>query len=310
MKSCDYDLIIVGGGPAGLTAGIYAGRARIKTVLIEKLVTGGQVMTTEMIENYPGFPEGVSGFELSQRMRDQSERFGLEIIEGEVLELKPGDSCHTLVLAEQQLTCQAVIIASGVRPNQLGVPGEKALTGKGVSYCATCDGALYRDEVIAGVGGGDTALQDAVFLTRFVRKVHLIHRRDAFRGVKILQEKVLGNDKIEVHWDTVVQEIEGDKSVQAVRLKNVKTGQENTLPVSGVFVWVGITPNTAWLQDTVARDERDFIITNEEMATNLPGVYAAGDVRSKMLRQISTAVGDGAVAAFAVEQYLENRETR
>ncbi|MDD3580835.1 MAG: thioredoxin-disulfide reductase [Desulfobacca sp.] len=310
MKSCDYDLVIVGGGPAGLTAGLYAARARINTVLIEKLITGGQVMTTELVENYPGFPEGVSGFELSQRMRDQAERFGLEIITGEVEALQPGEECHTLVLAEQRLTCQAVIITSGVKPNQLGVPGEADLTGKGVSYCATCDGALYRDEVVAGVGGGDTALQDAVFLTRFAQKVHLIHRRDAFRGVKILQEQVLANDKIEVHWDTVVQEIEGDQSVRAVRLKNVKTGQESTLAVSGVFVWVGITPNTAWLKDTVSLDERGFIITNAEMATNLTGIFAAGDVRSKMLRQISTAVGDGAIAAFACEQYLEHRKMR
>ncbi|MBW1916628.1 MAG: thioredoxin-disulfide reductase [Deltaproteobacteria bacterium] len=310
MKSCDYDLVIVGGGPAGLTAGIYAGRARIKTVLIEKLITGGQVMTSELVENYPGFPDGVSGFELSQRMRDQAERFGLEIINDEVLELKPGDPCHTLVLAEQQLTCQAVIIASGVKPNQLGIPGEEALTGRGVSYCATCDGALYRDEVIAGVGGGDTALQDSIFLTRFAQKVHLIHRRDAFRGSKILQERVLANDKIEVHWDTVVQEIQGDKSVQAVRLKNVKTGQESTLPVSGVFLWVGITPATTWLRDVLDLDDWGFIITDDEMATNRPGIFAAGDVRSKMLRQISTAVGDGATATFAVEKYLEHRQTR
>ncbi|RLA89954.1 MAG: thioredoxin-disulfide reductase, partial [Deltaproteobacteria bacterium] len=168
--------------------------------------------------------------------------------------------------------------------------------------------ALYRDEVVAGVGGGDTALQDAVFLTRFAQKVHLIHRRDAFRGVKILQEKVLTNDKIQVHWDTVVQKIEGDQSVRALSLKNVKTGQERTLPVSGVFVWAGITPNTNWLKDTVVLDERGFIITNAEMATNQKGIYAAGDVRSKLLRQISTAVGDGAIAAFACEQYLEHRK--
>lgn len=291
-----------------MTAGLYAARARIKTVLIEKLITGGQVMTTEVVENYPGFPEGVSGFELSQRMRDQAERFGLEIITGEAEALQPGEDCHRLVLADQQLTCQAVIITSGVKPNQLGVPGEAELTGKGVSYCATCDGALYRDEVVAGVGGGDTALQDAVFLTRFAQKVHLIHRRDAFRGVKILQEKVLTNDKIQVHWDTVVQKIEGDQSVRALSLKNVKTGQERTLPVSGVFVWAGITPNTNWLKDTVVLDERGFIITNAEMATNQKGIYAAGDVRSKLLRQISTAVGDGAIAAFACEQYLEHRK--
>lgn len=307
MNPCDYDLIIVGGGPAGLTAGLYAGRARLKTLVIEKLITGGQVMTTELVENYPGFPEGVAGFELSQRMRDQAERFGVEVITGEVMELKISDSCHTVVLTEYQVTGAAIIIASGAKPNRLGIPQEDALTGKGVSYCATCDGALYRDEIIAVVGGGDTALQDAIFLTRFAQRVHLIHRRDAFRGVKILQEQVLANDKIEVHWDTIVQEIEGDQAVRGLRLKNVKTGQESSLSVTGIFVLVGISPNTAWLGDTLRLDSRGFIITDEAMATQVPGVFAAGDVRAKLLRQIATAVGDGATAAFAVTQYLEQR---
>lgn len=310
MKSCDYDLVIVGGGPAGLTAGIYGSRARLKTLLIEKLHPGGQVVTTDLIENYPGFPEGVNGFELSQRMREQAERFGVEILAGEAVALKIGDSCHTVVLTEQEVTAAVVILACGVSPNKLGIPGEAELTGKGVGICATCDGALYRDEVIAGVGGGDTALQESVFLTRFVQKVHLIHRRDAFRGAKILQEQVLANDKIEVHWNTVVQEIMGDNSVQALRLKNVQTGEESTLPVAGVFIWVGITPNTGWLPDTLSLDERGFIVTDTEMATNIPGIFAVGDVRAKTLRQIATAVGDGATAAFAAENYLEQRKER
>jgi thioredoxin reductase (NADPH) len=308
MNSYDYDLVIIGGGPAGLTAGLYAGRARLKTLLLEKLITGGQVMATDFVENYPGFPEGLAGYDLSQRMRDQAVRFGLEITTGEIGLLKPGKPYHTVVLNEsgQEITCRTVIIASGAQPRKLDVPGEAALTGKGVSYCATCDGALYREEIIAVVGGGDTALEDGMFLTRFAQKVHILHRRDAFRGTKIYQERVLASDKIEVHWNTIVQEIKGDRAVEALRLKNVKTGAENILPVTGVFIFVGIVPTTAWLKNLLPLDSSGFIITDQEMATTLPGIFAAGDVRAKQLRQISTAVGDGATAAFAAAKYLED----
>jgi thioredoxin reductase (NADPH) len=313
MPAWDYDIIIVGAGPAGLTAGIYAGRARLKTLLLEKLIHGGQVMTTDLVENYPGFPDGVSGFELSDRMRKQAERFGLAFNTGEVLGLEPGPDGHLLRLEGQELRAGAVIIASGAHYRSLGAPGEKELTGKGVSYCATCDGALYRGETIAVVGGGDTALTDTLFLCRFAQKIHLIHRRDAFRGVTFLQEQIFDQEKkgkVEIHWDTVVHEIMGREAVEALELKNVKTGKQERLPVAGVFIFVGITPNTAWLQGRVPLDEWGFVFTGADMATSIPGIFAAGDVRSKLLRQIATAVGDGATAAFAAGEYLAEHRTR
>ncbi|MFZ5452846.1 MAG: thioredoxin-disulfide reductase [Thermodesulfobacteriota bacterium] len=313
MPAWDYDIVIVGAGPAGLTAGIYAGRARLKTLLLEKLIHGGQVMTTDLVENYPGFPEGISGFELSDRMRKQAERFGLEFRTGEVLELKPGSEYHLLRLEGEELRAGAVIIASGAGYKKLGAPGEQAFTGKGVSYCATCDGALYRGDTIAVVGGGDTALTDTLFLCRFAEKVHLIHRRDAFRGEKFLQEQIFALEKekkVEIHWDTVVQEIQGTQAVETLKLKNVKTRELSTLPVAGVFIFVGIVPNTTWLQGLVPLDEWGFIFTDAQMATSIPGIFAAGDVRNKLLRQISTAVGDGATAAFVAGSYLYEQRSR
>jgi len=299
----DYDLIIVGGGPGGLTAGIYAGRARLKSLLIERLIHGGQMMTTDLVENYPGFPDGVSGFELSDLMRRQAERFGLEFLTGEALELQPGPP-HTVVLEDRQLTAGAVIISSGAGYRRLGIPGEFEFTGKGVSYCATCDGALYRGHTIAVVGGGDTALTDTLFLTRFADQIHLIHRRDAFRGEKVLQERIFASEKVRIHWNTVVEEIQGNEVVEHVRLKNVRTGEPSTLEVTGIFIFVGITPHTGWLKSRVAMDEWGFIFTDEQMATDIPGIFAVGDARHKLLRQIATAVGDGAIAAFAAEHYL------
>jgi thioredoxin reductase (NADPH) len=307
MAAWDYDVIIIGGGPAGLTAGIYTGRARLKALLVEKLIHGGQMMTTDFVENYPGFPEGISGSELSDRMRKQAERFGLEIVTGEVRELKLGSPAHTVVLEDRELTAGAVIISSGASYKRLGAPGEDDLTGRGVSFCATCDGALYRDQEIAMVGGGDTALSETIFLTRFAKKIHLIHRRDEFRGAKYLQEQVLNADKVQVHWNTVVEEFQGDQQgLTGLKLRDVKTGETSTLPVTGVFVAIGISPNTEWLKDLVSLDEWGFIFTDQEMATKIPGIFAAGDVRSKNLWQIATAVGDGAVAANAAEHYLQS----
>ncbi len=306
MSSWDYDLIIVGGGPAGLTAGIYAGRARLKTLLIEKLIPGGQVMTTDLVENYPGFPEGVTGFELCDRMRQQAERFGMESLIADVKSLEPGPP-HQLILEDRQLTAGAVIIASGAHYKRLGVPGEADLVGKGVSFCATCDGALYRDQDIAMVGGGDNALTEILFLIRFARKIHLIHRRDKLRAAKYLQEqafKLAEEGKVEIHWDTTVKEVRGAQALESLQLENVKTKKLSDLPVTGVFVSIGMVPNTAWLKDRFPLDEWGFIFTDNEMGTNIPGIYAVGDVRSKLLRQITTAVGDGAVAAFAAENYL------
>lgn len=305
MSAWDYDVMIIGGGPAGLTAGIYAGRARLKTLLLEKLIHGGQMMTTDLVENYPGFPEGITGFELSDRMRQQAERFGLEIRSQEVLELKPGKPVHTVVLQDGELTAGAVIIATGARYRRLGVPGEDKLVGRGVSFCATCDGALYRDQEIAMVGGGDNALTETLFLARFAKKIHLIHRRDQFRAAKYLQERIAELDNVEIHWDSEPVEFHGRDSLEAVTLKNVKTLETSLLPLSGVFIAIGMLPNSDWLKDLVPMDEWGFIFTDEIMATDIPGIFAAGDVRCKLWRQITTAVGDGSVAAIAAENYLE-----
>ena len=306
-------MVIIGGGPAGLTAGIYAGRARLCTILIEKLIHGGQMMTTDLVENYPGFPEGISGPELSDRMRQQAERFGLKIVNGDVTAIIPGkpeDPAHTVVTEERRIRTGAVIIATGASYKHLGVPGEAQLVGKGVSFCATCDGALYRDQEIAMVGGGDTALTEVLFLNRFAKKTHLIHRRDALRGARCLQEQILNSGKVQVHWDSVVEEFQGSQSLESLKLKNIKTGEQSTLPVTGCFIAIGIIPNTPWLNDLLPTDEWGFILTDQEMVTKIPGIFAAGDVRSKHLWQIATAVGDGAIAAFTVEKYLDTIRER
>jgi thioredoxin reductase (NADPH) len=239
-------------------------------------------------------------------MRKQAERFGLEIRSQEVLELKPGKPAHTVVLEGGQLTAGAIIIASGAKYKRLGVPGENRLTSRGVSFCATCDGALFRDQEIAMVGGGDNALTEVLFLDRLVKRIHLIHRRDRFRACKLLQERVLKLEKVQVHWDTVVEEFQGQDDLEAVKLKNLKTSETDVLPVAAVFIAIGIVPNTAWLKDLISMDEWGFLLTDEIMATEIPGIFAAGDVRSKLERQISTAVGDGTVALKAVERYLEH----
>jgi thioredoxin reductase (NADPH) len=313
MTSWDCDLIIIGGGPAGLTAGIYAGRARLCAILIEKLIHGGQMMTSDLVENYPGFPEGISGPELSDRMRQQAERFGLKIVNGDVTEIIPGtpkDPFHTVVAEDRRMTAGTIIIATGASYQRLGIPGEKELTGKGVSFCATCDGALYRDQEIALVGGGDTALTEVIFLTRFAKKIHLIHRRDALRGARYLQEQVLENKKVQIHWDSVVEEFQGGLALESLRLKNIKSGAQSVLPVTGCFIAIGIAPNTSWLNGLLPTDKWGFVLTDQEMVTKLPGIFAAGDVRSKELWQIATAVGDGAVAAYSVEKYLDRIRMR
>ncbi|MFA5110558.1 MAG: thioredoxin-disulfide reductase [Desulfobaccales bacterium] len=305
MPAWDYDLVIIGGGPAGLTAGIYAGRARLCAILLEKLIHGGQMMTTDIVENYPGFPEGITGYELADRMRKQAERFKLLIKSAEVREIIPGNPLHTVVLEDRRVTTPAIIIATGAKYRTLGVPGEDRLTGHGVSFCATCDGALYRGHEIAMVGGGDNALTEALFLERFAKKIHLIHRRDQFRACKYLQERVLEIAKVQVHLDTVVTECKGQSELEALELRNVKTGEQSTLPVTGAFIAIGMVPNTAWLGDLLRLDKWGFILTGPAMEAGIPGIFAAGDVRSKWERQISTAVGDGTVAAMAVERYLE-----
>ncbi|RPH51787.1 MAG: thioredoxin-disulfide reductase [Desulfobacteraceae bacterium] len=306
MEKVDYDLIIIGGGPAGLTAGIYAARARLNVVLFEKLVPGGQILVTDWIENYPGFPEGISGVDLVGKMADQAKRLGLKIESNEVVSLNLSGKVKKINLDSGMVTAHAVILATGAHPRKLEVPGEDAFYGRGISFCATCDGPFYRNKTVAAVGGGDTAVQETLFLTKFARKVYLIHRRDKLRAAKILQERALANEKIEFVWNSVITHIGGSDGLDKIFVKNVKTGEEKELAVDGCFIWVGILPNTGFLGDSVKLDEYGFVIANNNMETSVPGVFAAGDGRNTPLRQVSTAVGDAAIAAFSAEHYIES----
>ncbi|MBW2615815.1 MAG: thioredoxin-disulfide reductase [Deltaproteobacteria bacterium] len=303
-----HDLVIIGAGPAGLTAGIYAARDKHDVVLLEKLSPGGQVLTTDFVENYPGFPEGISGFELMDRIKKQAERFGLTIISHEVQEVDWGGSIKQLSLDSGLMNARSIIVATGAKPRKVGIEGEDLLTGKGVSYCGTCDGPFYREAVVAVIGGGDTAVQEAVFLTRFARKVYVIHRRDELRATKIIQERAFANEKVEFIWDTVPISIEGETGVERLRLRNVKNREESTLNVEGVFVLVGTRPVTEFLDGAVALDEQGFIKVDRRQETSVPGIFAAGDVTSENPRQIATAVGEGTSAALYAEKYLEAQE--
>jgi len=306
MKNIDYDLVIIGGGPAGLTAGLYAARARLNVILIEKIVPGGQVIISDLIENYPGFPEGISGPDLVQRMTDQVKRFDLNIENNEVIAIDLSNPVKKITLNDRTITTHTIIIATGASPKKLGVPGEDTFFGKGISSCATCDGPFFKDSVVAAVGGGDTAVQESLFLTKFVKKLYLVHRRDRLRAEAILQERALASDKIEFIWNSVLTGINGLSHVENISVQNVKTGDITELSVDGCFIWVGILPNTKFLKDAVKLDEQGFIIADLNMKTSVPGVFTAGDVRNTTLRQISTAVGDAAIAAFSAEQYIEN----
>ncbi len=307
MKNVDYDLVIIGGGPAGLTAGLYAARARLNVILIEKIVPGGQVIISDWIENYPGFPEGISGPDLVQKMTEQAKRFDLNIENNEIISMDLSDPVKKITLNDRTIMTHTIIIGTGASPKKLGVPGEDTFFGKGVSSCATCDGPFFKDRVVATVGGGDTAVQESIFLTKFAKKVYLIHRRDRLRAGAILQERALANDKIEFIWNSVITGINGLSHVENISVKNVKTGDITELPVDGCFIWVGILPNTQFLKDAVKLDEQGFIIADLNMETSVPGVFAVGDVRNTPLRQIATAVGDAAIAAFSAEHYIENK---
>jgi len=306
MQKVDYDLVIIGGGPAGLTAGIYAARARLNVILIEKVVPGGQILVTDWIENYPGFPEGLCGADLVQKMTDQAEKFGLGIETNDVVSLDLAGPVKKIHLTDKTIRARALVIATGAAPRKLGIPGELKLFGKGVSTCATCDGPFYRDQVVVAAGGGDTAVQESLFLTKFARKVYLVHRRDQLRATKILQERAFNNDKLEIIWNSVLTEIKGTSSVEQVILKDVRTGKEESMPADGCFIWIGIIPNIALLDNGLKLDANGFILTDFNMQTSVPGVFAAGDVRATPLRQVSTAVGDAAIAATAAEQYIES----
>jgi thioredoxin reductase (NADPH) len=309
MQSVDFDLVIIGGGPAGLTAGLYAARARLNVLLIEKVAIGGQLLATEGIENYPGFPERTSGVELTLQMAEQVKRFDLNVEDNEVMALDLSEPLKKITLSDRTINTHAIVIASGASPKKLNVPGEDRFYGKGVSFCSTCDGPFYRDRVVAAVGGGDTAVQESLFLTKFAKKVYLIHRRNQFRAQKILQERAFDNDRIEIIWDSVLTGINGSTGVEKITVQNVKTGDTKELAVDACFIWIGIRPNTEFLGNTIKVDEFGFILADSNMATSVPGVFVAGDVRHTPLRQIATAIGDAAMAAYSAEHYLENINT-
>lgn len=305
MTDFDCDLVIIGAGPAGLTAGLYAARARMDVLLLEKAVPGGQIIVTDWIENYPGFPEGISGFDLAEKMKNQSEEMGLKIDTAEVKSLHLGTDVKEVVLADRTIKTKSLIIASGASPKKLGI-GEDRYMGKGISFCATCDAPFFKDKTVVAIGGGDTAVQESIYLTKFAKKVYLVHRRDELRATKILQERAFANDKIEMVWDTVATGVDGFFGIEGVHVKNVKTGEEKTLPANGCFIWVGTLPNAQFIGDNIATDAYGFIRADARMETSVPGVFAAGDVRDTPLRQVSTAVGDGAIAAVSAEHYIEN----
>jgi thioredoxin reductase (NADPH) len=302
-----FDVVIIGGGPAGLTAGLYTSRARLETLLVERMIPGGQVMTTTKVENYPGFPGGIDGPDLMMRFQEHCQEFGLRIETGEVEGLEDQGEYKVLTIDGKPVKARAVIIATGAEPRKLGVTGEAEFTGRGVSYCATCDGAFFRDATVAIVGGGDTAAEEALFLTRFAKKVYLIHRRDELRATAILQDRVLNNEKIETVWNAEVTEVKGDNSgMKSVQLKDRVSGEERSLDLEGLFIAIGVTPKAQFLAELLKLDSEGYIQTDTECRTSIPGVFAAGDVRKKILKQIATAVGDGAIAAIMVEKYLDD----
>ncbi|WP_286822225.1 thioredoxin-disulfide reductase [Desulfobacter sp. UBA2225] len=301
----EYDLVIIGAGPAGLTAGLYAARARMNVLLIEKAVPGGQILVTDWIENYPGFPEGISGYDLAEKIKEQALSMGLNIETAEVHGLDLSGTIREVIFKEKRIKTKSLIIASGASPKKPGI-GEEKFMGKGVSFCATCDGPFFRDKVLVAVGGGDTAIQESIFLTKFAKKVYVVHRRDELRATKILQERAFANDKIEFLWDSVVTGMDGFFGVEKVHVKNLKTGNESQIEANGCFIWIGILPNTEFIKGDVKTDESGFIVVDTKMQTNVPGVFAIGDVRDTPLRQIATAVGDGAIAAVSAEHYVEN----
>jgi thioredoxin reductase (NADPH) len=300
------DVVIIGGGPAGLTAGIYTARSRLDSLLTEKGLFGGQITNAEWVENFPGFPDGISGIDLGQHMRDQAARFGLETILAEVTGIELQGDLKAVKTTEGDFTARAVILAGGSERQKLGVPGEDEFIGKGVSYCATCDAAFFGNQPVAVAGGGDAAITEALHLAKLASKVTVIHRRDQLRAVKVLQEKAFAEPKISFAWDSVVERIEGNDFVQGLKLRNVKTNQDSDLEVAGIFVSIGFQPDTDYLKGLLQLDKIGHIITNEKMETEIAGIFAAGDIRQNSGRQAVTAAGDGATAAIYAERYLTN----
>ena len=302
-----YDCIIVGGGPAGLTAGLYCARAKLNTLLFEKGTLGGQIALTDLVDNYPGFPEGISGKELTKKFKEQAERFGLQILKKEVIKLeKVGKEIVLHLRTGELVRSKSVILAVGSNPRRLGVPGEEEFLNRGVSYCATCDGALFEGVPVAVIGGGDSATQESLFLTRFASKVYLVHRRDQLRAQKHLQEKVFSNPKITFVPNKVVEEIKGGDFVEKLLLRDTKDNSLSELPVEGVFIFIGLEPNTGFLKGTIDLDDKGYIITDQRMRTSMEGVFAAGDCRSGATGQVAVAVGEGCISAIEAERYIED----
>ena len=304
----EYEIIIVGGGPAGLAAAVYAGRADRKVLLLERGLIGGQVALTMDIANYPGFAEGIDGPKLAERMRAQAERYGVEFHQAEARSISRDNGMFTLELAEETLRSPVVIVATGSTPRKLGVPGEEELRGRGVSYCGTCDAPFFRNKRVLVVGGGDTALKEALHLAKFASEITIVHRRDEFRAEKIYQKQVLSTEKIRVLWDSKLVGIMGEKSVQSARVHSLKTGTEENIETEGVFIFVGTTPNTSLICKLIPANCQGHIDTDIDMMTAIPGLFAVGDVREHSYRQIATAVGEGATAAMAAEHYLQEKE--
>ncbi len=301
-----YDVAIIGGGPAGLAAGLYASRSRMSAIIIEKAKWGGQAATTEELENYPGSMEMPTGPKLMERMRSQAEAFGTELVKGDVTGFDISDKVKVIKLADGSgISAKTIIIATGAQPMVLGVPGEMELRGKGVSYCATCDADFFTELEVVVVGGGDAAVEEAIYLTKFAEKVTIVHRRNEFRAAKSIVEKAMSNEKIDIKWDTVLDEIYGDGIVEGVKMKNVKTGEVTDFRTDGVFMFVGTKPISEFAKGVVDMDEKGYIKADEEMRTSVDGIFAAGDVRKKSLRQVITAAADGAIAAVNAEKYIE-----
>jgi thioredoxin reductase (NADPH) len=301
-----YDMTILGAGPAGLTAGLYAGRGGLRAAVVEKLMPGGLVANTERIDNYPGFPEGITGFELARQMEQQTRRFGAEIISAQAQKVTAESKYQLVELSDGRvIRSRALVVATGAFPKTLGVPGEKELLGKGVSYCAICDGAFFRNQPVAVIGGGDSAVQEAVYLAGLASKVTVIHRRNALRAAESIQRMAFANDRITFSWNKDLLAIEGSDQVSGVRVMDKQSLGEETIPVSGVFIYVGYQPNSDLVRGLVETDGQGYILTDQNMATSVPGIFACGDVRQKLVRQISSAVGDAATAATAAQHYLE-----
>lgn len=301
-----HDLIIIGAGPAGLAAALYAGRFRLDTLIFEKMSAGGQIILSSDIENYPGFPGGISTYELVDRFKKQVHELGLTLEDKDVLDIKQLESNYVVRTADKEYTTRTIIVASGARAKQLGIKGEEKFIGRGVSYCGTCDGPLFRDKDIIAVGGGDRAVEEAIFLAKYANKVYLLHRRQELRASGILVEKAKANPKITFVLDSVAEEVCGSNKVEAVNIRNTKTQAEDKILCQGIFVFVGIEPNTGFIKNMLDTDEKGFIITDQEMRTSREGIFASGDCRKKSLYQVVTACAEGAVAADSVHKYLLN----